>query len=1037
MEHKVVTDYTNVAVDNENVKVYVRARPPEEGHEMPKDMFSLPPEKPQRKLVIRDISNRSYGEHAFLFDRVFWTDDDQETVYNDVAVKLINHCMDGYNSCCFAYGQTGSGKTYSMFGESGENRGIIPRSVEQIFSVLEDRSRTKEVAVLVSFCEMYCDMIRDLGKAYLDKSSRPDAASRQKTSDWFDRGKVTAASFNTTKDPYLRQNLEIHEDADGNVFVKDLSVIPVTTPEEVVTIMHMGFRLRATHETKMNAVSSRSHTVFTITIVQKDKATGETVTGMLNLVDLAGSERLHKSESEGQRLREALSINSSLSALGKVIMALDPSLPSSFVPYRDSKLTRLLQNSLGGNSYTSLLATVHPRQYDYEECLSTLQFANRCRNVRNQPRVNYIDSSGADKERRIKRLMQEVADLKRALYTLQSTSAARMQRVLAELGVEGEVLPDGNFRTADGRVVSLGAIGGDGLGDDDLLDEGGYGGRGRGGAGGRPRTAKEIAAAREAENRLAKALKDKLSARKEELEQVKQRSKREAAELRSLLISQRKQLEDAKMTEAERALKLRSALQDAESSFGQQIGSLVEHNARLLSQQHAMLRSVPESLRINTKLLERAADIERVVRKEEETKRREELRALRKSCDREIASEAAKFAAFRAAKDAEVEEVIAGATDFKKRTTKEIESLSTELSSVFEYSAAMTTLVNDMLDGKHPVRQAASGLRAFTLPRSAVPRDPLATLSETTKVTAGLVAKHGRLGVTLPRGRAVGSAASVASTPRSAVGVVRAHREQRDAWAATDATEQASVGGDAGSTGAPAAAPRSSGRPPASAAPPRASANPRHHGRGAGGQRGGPGSARGRSSASVGSQEMSQTSSVSLGLGRVADVALGDLGLDRPLDSMSGEELAAHAEELRGFIAGGFREQIEEQVMNDLAEDSTVQYIRAVENEKEKYAAMWKEEAQKHKELRVAFSAQGRAMRKLSEEQERLARRRPQSAMSARQPPTHGYQRAETHGYGARAGRPSSALPVGRRGTAPGGAGGAGGARPRTSHGRY
>lgn len=114
------------------------------------------------------------------------------------------------------------------------------------------------------------------------------------------------------------QNLEIREDAFGNVFVKDLSVIPVTTPEEVITIVQMGFRLRATHETKMNAVSSRSHTVFTMTVVQKDRATGETVTGMLNLVDLAGSERLTKSESEGQRLREALSINSSLSALGKV-----------------------------------------------------------------------------------------------------------------------------------------------------------------------------------------------------------------------------------------------------------------------------------------------------------------------------------------------------------------------------------------------------------------------------------------------------------------------------------------------------------------------------------------------------------------------------------------------------------------------------------------------------------------------------------------------------------------------------------------------
>ena len=133
---------------------------------------------------------------------------------------------------------------------------------------------------------------------------------------------------------------------------------------------------------------------------------------MLNLVDLAGSERLTKSESEGQRLREALSINSSLSALGKVVMALDPSVPSQYVPYRDSKLTRLLQNSIGGNSYTALLACMHPRNSDYDECLSTLQFANRCRNVRNQPRVNYIDQSAEDKDKRIRKLQGEVDSLR-------------------------------------------------------------------------------------------------------------------------------------------------------------------------------------------------------------------------------------------------------------------------------------------------------------------------------------------------------------------------------------------------------------------------------------------------------------------------------------------------------------------------------------------------------------------------------------------------------------------------------------------------
>ena len=142
-------------------------------------------------------------------------------------------------------------------------------------------------------------------------------------------------------------NYEIREDAEGNVFVQNLSMVPVTTIDEVMAMIQSGLKVRATHETKMNATSSRSHTIFTLSVLQRDKLTDITVNGMLNLVDLAGSERLKKSESVGVRLKEALHINTSLSALGKVIMSLDPASENTHIPYRDSKLTRVLQNSLG------------------------------------------------------------------------------------------------------------------------------------------------------------------------------------------------------------------------------------------------------------------------------------------------------------------------------------------------------------------------------------------------------------------------------------------------------------------------------------------------------------------------------------------------------------------------------------------------------------------------------------------------------------------------------------------------------------------
>ncbi|RLN88636.1 hypothetical protein BBJ28_00014994 [Nothophytophthora sp. Chile5] len=276
-------------------------------------------------------------------------------------------------------------------------------------------------------------------------------------------------------------NFEIHEDAQGRVFVKDLSMVTVTSREEVDAIVQCGLKLRSTHETKMNAVSSRSHTVFTIHIFQQGAVTK--------------SERLKKSESDGQRLKEALHINSSLSAVGKVVMSLDPESGYNYIPYRDSKLTRLLQNSIGafagnglrfvfhaaslashicsicsvlflcfagGNSFTTLIATIHPMKEHYEECLGTLQFANRCRSVQNQvggkdpnPRVNHINGTVADKDRRIRKLQEELSLLRRQLEGLRTEYNNRLVTTLNELGFQAEEISESGEIKFAVRCVAL------------------------------------------------------------------------------------------------------------------------------------------------------------------------------------------------------------------------------------------------------------------------------------------------------------------------------------------------------------------------------------------------------------------------------------------------------------------------------------------------------------------------------------------------------------------------------------------------------
>ncbi|KAG7393494.1 hypothetical protein PHYPSEUDO_007331 [Phytophthora pseudosyringae] len=403
MDHKVTTDYTRL-LGNANVKVYVRARPCADGHNAPEDMFERKKETPNN-IVIKDTERMQYGNHAFSFDNVLRTFAPvKELTWNPILNTEVVHSHD---------------------------RSIGPTQHKKHYSTRYAMEMLRPPLSVIARCTSYLESLCVLENSF---SSNPP-----KTEEDYD---------------YEKANFEIHEDAQGRVFVKDLSMVTVTSREEVDAIVQCGLKLRSTHETKMNAVSSRSHTVFTIHVFQQVRDTEEVIYGMLNMVDLAGSERLKKSESDGQRLKEALHINSSLSAVGKVVMSLDPESGYNYIPYRDSKLTRLLQNSIGGNCFTTLIATIHPMREHYEECLGTLQFANRCRSVQNQPRVNHINGTIADKDRRIRRLQEELSILRRQLEGQRAEYNNRFVATLNELGFQAEEISEnGEIKFADGLVL--------------------------------------------------------------------------------------------------------------------------------------------------------------------------------------------------------------------------------------------------------------------------------------------------------------------------------------------------------------------------------------------------------------------------------------------------------------------------------------------------------------------------------------------------------------------------------------------------------
>ncbi|VTJ51694.1 Hypothetical predicted protein [Marmota monax] len=306
--------------------------------------------------------DRHFGFHVVLAE-----DAGQEAVYQACVQPLLEAFFEGFNATVFAYGQTGSGKTYTM-GEASvaslheDEQGIIPRAMAEAFKLI-DENDLLDCLVHVSYLEVYKEEFRDLLEV--------GTASR---------------------------DIQLREDDRGNVVLCGVKEVDVEGLDEVLSLLEMGNAARHTGATHLNRLSSRSHTVFTVTLEQRGRApsrlprpaAGQLLVSKFHFVDLAGSERILKTGSTGERLKESIQINSSLLALGNVISALgDPQRRGSHIPYRDSKITRILKDSLGGNAKTVMIACVSPSSSDFDETLNTLNYASRAQNIRNRAMVNW------------------------------------------------------------------------------------------------------------------------------------------------------------------------------------------------------------------------------------------------------------------------------------------------------------------------------------------------------------------------------------------------------------------------------------------------------------------------------------------------------------------------------------------------------------------------------------------------------------------------------------------------------------------------
>ncbi|XP_025779727.1 kinesin-like protein KIF3A [Puma concolor] len=393
----------------DNVKVVVRCRPLNEREKSMCYKQAVSVDEMRGTITVHKTDSSNEPPKTFTFDTVFGPESKQLDVYNLTARPIIDSVLEGYNGTIFAYGQTGTGKTFTMEGVRAvpELRGIIPNSFAHIFGHIAKAEGDTRFLVRVSYLEIYNEEVRDL----LGKDQT--------------------------------QRLEVKERPDVGVYIKDLSAYVVNNADDMDRIMTLGHKNRSVGATNMNEHSSRSHAIFTITIECSEKGVDGNMhvrMGKLHLVDLAGSERQAKTGATGQRLKEATKINLSLSTLGNVISALVDG-KSTHVPYRNSKLTRLLQDSLGGNSKTMMCANIGPADYNYDETISTLRYANRAKNIKNKARINEDP-----KDALLRQFQKEIEELKKKLEEGEEISGSDISGSEEEDDEEGEVGEDGEKR---------------------------------------------------------------------------------------------------------------------------------------------------------------------------------------------------------------------------------------------------------------------------------------------------------------------------------------------------------------------------------------------------------------------------------------------------------------------------------------------------------------------------------------------------------------------------------------------------------------
>ncbi|CAD8199501.1 unnamed protein product [Paramecium octaurelia] len=648
---------------NQNYKVFARVRPIDYQQKMV--------DFTNESISIRDPTNKNAESKMVSFSSVCTT---QEHVFR-VIEPMLQKLIEGHNSCILSYGQTGSGKSYTLFGQEGEEykpdkRGIVTGAIDYLLSKAQEFEEIREFEITATMAELFLDQVRDLGKAYKQRDS---------------------GNMNQKIQNYENENLTIYENSDGQLMIKDISQITIRSAKELIDMIQMGFQMREKLEQQSKSFGQKCHTVITLKLVQKDKENSNLpfMNALIQFVDLAGSERIAKSLTQEGQFQEAILINQSLTALSKCLTAISQ-MNSKNIPYRDSKLTKILQNCLNSQSQVALMVHINPNENNFEECLSALQYAERTKGITASQQID--DNSNQPgpfpgQDKLIKKLQDENTELKAKVDFLQKEHRQKLSEIQTLLGIDVdlEVL----FSRMGAQELQKYKIQKDAMLKVETLQN--Y--------------------VKEADHMIEKLQKEKELMKKEESIKLERQQCKN--------IQQKDEIKKLKEQQAERKQQLEQIEQEKNDKILDTVKKQLKEHQQVIEKKVNVIVNLPQNIQTKTQEVQKHEDIKRMVKLELEKEYKQQMDNLKAEYNKFLQDSTSQYEKYLEKKNEEIENFIHQFKKYQEKKKMQIKDLKVELFELYDVVMKTFRVIEKIENGAY-----SSGIRSFNIPSMDKPHIP-------------------------------------------------------------------------------------------------------------------------------------------------------------------------------------------------------------------------------------------------------------------------------------------------------------------------